>query len=149
MKRADGPPGKGKLWAQEEERAARYDAMEQHLKALTLMMRTVAQTRGDPDEKGGFDADKAVVAQLATPVIARELVKKMPLPPTEPARLLAPVWKSTSESRAPDNSSLSHVSATTRPCWLRRAVRNRHRHAIEQASRRWRGGRREDSARTP
>ena len=31
---------------------------------------------------------------------------------------------------------------------LGRAVRNRHRHAIEQASRRWRGGRREDSART-
>ena len=30
--------------------------------------------------------------------------------------------------------------AMTRPCWLRRAVRNRHRHAIEQASRRWRGG---------
>jgi len=27
-------------------------------------------------------------------------------------------------------------------------VRNRHRHAIEQASRRWRGGRRDDSART-
>ena len=32
--------------------------------------------------------------------------------------------------------------------WLRRAVRNRHRHAIEQASRRWRGGRRGDSGRT-
>ena len=28
----------------------------------------------------------------------------------------------------------------TRPSWLGRAVRNRHRHAIEQASRRWRGG---------
>ena len=56
--------------------------------------------------------------------------------------------ESTSVSGAPDNSSLSHVSATTRPCWLRRAVRNRYRHAIEQASRRWRGGRREDSART-
>ena len=27
---------------------------------------------------------------------------------------------------------------------LGRAVRNRHRHAIEQASRRWRGGRRDD-----
>ena len=26
------------------------------------------------------------------------------------------------------------------PCWLRRAVRNRHRHAVEQASRRWREG---------
>ena len=57
-----------------------------------------------------------------------------------------PVWKSTSASGAPDNSSLSHFSAMTRPRWLRRAVRNRHRHAIEQASRRWRGGRRDDSA---
>ena len=36
-----------------------------------------------------------------------------------------PVWKSTRASRA----------------------RNRHRHAIEQASRRWRGGRRDDSER--
>jgi len=26
----------------------------------------------------------------------------------------------------------------TRPSWLGRAARNRHRHAIEQASRRWR-----------
>ena len=36
----------------------------------------------------------------------------------------------------------------TRPCRLRRAVTNRHRYAIEQASRRWRGGRRDGSART-
>ena len=35
----------------------------------------------------------------------------------------------------------------TRRCWLDRAARHRHRHAIEQASRRWRGGRRGDSAR--
>ena len=45
------------------------------------------------------------------------------------------------------NSSLSHFSAMTLPCWLRRTVGNRHRHAIEQASHRWRGGRRDDSAR--
>ena len=45
-------------------------------------------------------------------------------------------------------SSLSHFSAMTRPSWLGRAVRNRQRHAIEQASRRWRGGRRDNSART-
>ena len=32
-----------------------------------------------------------------------------------------------------------------RPSWLDRALRNRHRHAIEQASRRWRGGRKFDS----
>ena len=59
-----------------------------------------------------------------------------------------PVWKSTSVSGAPDNSSLSHFTAMAWPRWFRRAVRNRHRHAIEQASRRWRGGRRCDSART-
>ena len=35
-----------------------------------------------------------------------------------------------------DKSSLSHFSATTRPSWLGRAVRKRHCHAIEQASRR-------------
>ena len=34
----------------------------------------------------------------------------------------------------------------TRPTWLGRAARNRHCHAIEQASCRWRGGRRDDSA---
>ena len=59
-----------------------------------------------------------------------------------------PVWKSTSASGAPDNSSLSHFSAMTLPRRLRRAVRHQHRHAIEQASRRWRGGRRRDSGRT-
>ena len=36
----------------------------------------------------------------------------------------------------------------TRPSWLGRAVRNQHRHAVEQASHRWRGGRRDDSGRT-
>ena len=61
---------------------------------------------------------------------------------------LTAVWKSTCVSGAPDNSSLSHFSAMTRPTWLGRAARNRHRHAIEPASRRWRGGRRDDSART-
>jgi hypothetical protein len=50
------------------------------------------------------------------------------------------VWKSTSVSGAPDNSSLNHFSAMTRPTWLGRAAKNRHRHAIEQASRRCRGG---------
>ena len=43
------------------------------------------------------------------------------------------MWKSISVSGAPDNSSLSHLSAMTLPSWFRRAVRNRHRHAIEQA----------------
>ena len=48
-----------------------------------------------------------------------------------------PVWKST----------VCRVhSAMNRPSWLGRAVRNRHRHAIEQASYRWRGGLRRDRA---
>ena len=38
-------------------------------------------------------------------------------------------------------TSLSHFSAMTRPSWFGRAVRNRHRHAIEPASRRWRSER--------
>ena len=50
----------------------------------------------------------------------------------------ATVRKSTSASGAPDNSSLSHFTAMTRPSWLGRAVRNRHRHAIEQVSQRTR-----------
>ena len=50
--------------------------------------------------------------------------------------------------RCTNKSSLSHLPATTRLFWLGRAVRNRHRHAIEQASRRWRGGQRGDSGRT-
>ena len=37
--------------------------------------------------------------------------------------LLVPVWKSTSASGAPDNSSLSHFLAMTRPTWLGRAAR--------------------------
>ena len=37
-------------------------------------------------------------------------------------------------SGAPDHSPLSHFSATTRPCWPHRTVRNRHRHAIEQVA---------------
>ena len=58
------------------------------------------------------------------------------------------VWKSTSVSGAPDNSSLSHFSAIAWPRRFRRAVRNRHHYAIEQASRRRRGGRRGYSGRT-
>ena len=46
------------------------------------------------------------------------------------------VWKSTNASGAPANSSRSHFSAMTWPPWQGRAVRNRHRHAIDQASRR-------------
>jgi len=56
--------------------------------------------------------------------------------------------ESTSVSRAPDNSSQSHFSVMTRPCWLRRAARNRHHHAMEQVSRRWRGDQRGYSGRT-
>ena len=46
------------------------------------------------------------------------------------------VWKSTSVAGAPDNSSLSHSSAMTRPTWLGRAARNRHR--ADVASMAWR-----------
>ena len=66
------------------------------------------------------------------PFVARSFVSRL----LGMGDMSTPVWK-----------SRSHFSVMTRPCWLRRAMRNRHRHAIEQASRRWRGGRRDDSAR--
>jgi hypothetical protein len=56
------------------------------------------------------------------------------------------VWKSTSATGALFTKSFLGDDAAD--LWLGRAARNRHRHAIEQASRRWRGGRRDDSART-
>ena len=46
------------------------------------------------------------------------------------------------------NQPVCRVHSMTRPRWLRPAVMNRHCHAIEQAPRRWRGGRRAYSART-
>jgi len=67
------------------------------------------------------------------PFVARSFVSRL----LGMGDMSTPVWK-----------SRSHFSVMTRPCWLRRAMRNRHRHAIEQASRRWRGGRRGDSGRT-
>ena len=44
------------------------------------------------------------------------------------------------------NSASGKFSAMTRPSWVGRAVRNRHRRAIEQASHRWRGGLRRERA---
>ena len=81
-----------------------------------------------------WDGMKAVVSKISN---ARKI--------NDWHEMQTPVWKSTSASGAPDNSSLSHFSAMTRPCRLRRAVTNQHRHAIEQASRRWRWGRRDGS----
>ena len=60
------------------------------------------------------------------PFVARSFVSRL----LGMGDMSTPVWKSTSVSGA------------------RRAVRNRHRHAIEQVPRRWRGGRRGDSGRT-
>ena len=82
---------------------------------------------GGGGEASGFIAGKSSTSRIEF-LFVRNIVN-----------LSIPVWKSTSASGASDdNSSLSHFSAMTRPSWLGRAVRNRHRHAIEQASRRWR-----------
>ncbi len=93
---------------------------------------------GDPSSTGGLGEDVCCPDSWKDPdVINVDLPEiQMAL-----AKELGPVWKSTSASGTPDNSSLSHFSAMTRPSWLGRAARNRHRPAIEQASRRWRGGR--------
>ena len=48
-------------------------------------------------------------------VVARDSNVDRALRDARPRAGVGPVWKSTSESGAPDNSSLSHFSATARP----------------------------------
>ena len=50
------------------------------------------------------------------------LIKWYLLPALTYAYTFITVWKSISASGAPDSSSLSHFSAMTRPCWLKRAA---------------------------
>ena len=119
------------------------EARRDHVNRLRPMLagkiddHACASKRADDGETWLHEETRVIsVIGYSTPVSGHDLVT------------FTPVWKSTSASGAPDNSSLSHFSAMTRPSWLGRAVRNQHRHAIEQASRRWRGGRHNDSART-
>ena len=86
-------------------------------------------TPATPMSPPGLVAPEAARPQVQAAAAARDRL--------EQTRKPRPVWKSTSASGA---SSLRHFSAMTWPRWLRRAVRSQHRHAIEQASRRWRGG---------
>ena len=112
---------------------------------LSLIVAETVQ-RSTNQDKQGYETGYRFVEQMSE--------RRLGTDPLEVMKFLCKelwfdtVWKSTSVSGAPDNSSLSHLSAMARPSWLGRAVRNRHRHAIEQAARRWRGGRRDDSART-
>ena len=104
--------------------------------------RVVAEARDGLVQELSTECKEAVLRDLMVPEKLEENLEKMDTDKS------GAVWKSTSASGAPDNSSLSHFSAMARPSWLGRAVRNEHHHAIEQASRRWRGGRRDYSART-
>ena len=73
------------------------------------------------------DDDLAVVfEECGLTKLQQSLLKQKLRKATAPAA----VWKSTSASGAPDNSSQSHFFAMTRPTWLGRAARKRHRHAI-------------------
>ena len=112
-------------------------ALARHETAAKLQAIRVSPTRGGPRHRFRETINRQdSVTQAWTP---EELAY---------AARVSDCVETISASGAPDNSSLSHFSAMTRPSWLGPAVRNRHRHAIEQASRRWRGGRRGDSGRT-
>jgi hypothetical protein len=72
----------------------------------------------------GLDIEIATVAAIATAAVAIADEKSNVGQLTRAVGTVGvsgSVWKSTK------------VSAMTRPCWLRRAVRNLHRYAIEQA----------------
>ena len=59
----------------------------------------------------------------------------------------SPVWKSTKCDGCTRQFFTKSFLGNDAAAWLGRAARNRHRHVIEQTSRRWRGGRRDDSER--
>ena len=72
-------------------------------------------------------------------LIARKRHK--PRAPFAPRKLdAAHVARSRAEALVAACVEINQCVGCTWPSWLGRAVRNRHRHAIEQTSRRWRGG---------
>ena len=96
---------------------------------LSLIVAETVQ-RSTNQDKQGYETGYRFVEQMSE--------RRLGTDPLEVMKFLCKelwfdtVWKSTSVSGAPDNSSLSHFSAMTWPCWPHRAVRNQHRHAIEQ-----------------
>ena len=90
-------------------------------------------------QRTSYKRPQSLSAALSYAGLTDSQLKPRAQPAHESALKWVAVWKSTCVSGAPDDSSLSYFSAMTWPRWLHRAVRNRHRHAVEQASRRWRG----------
>ena len=107
---------------------------------------TVA-TINQPDELGANALTLAASLNVPKPEIIKALLKAG----ADVNAKLGEEWSEKDTSalyRAVEGESLcginqcvgctSPFSATTRPCWLHRVVRDPHRHAIELASRRWR-----------
>ena len=114
----------------EQLKSARVDGLEAELERLRTSppapastMTTAEALRTPPEPRTSARTAPGLNAALSARAALGAVRGQAPAT-TSPA-----VWKSTSASGAPDNSSLSHLSAMTLPCWLRRAVRNRHRHA--------------------
>ena len=78
---------------------------------------TVERERCKPFEGASYIIQGALDVDLdGLPlVVARDSNVDRALRDSRPRGGLGPVWKSTSESGAPDNSSLGHFSATARP----------------------------------
>ena len=107
---------------------------------------TVA-TIDQPDELGANALTLAASLNVPKPEIIKALLKAG----ADVNAKLGEEWSEKDTSalyRAVEGESLcginqcvgctSPFSATTRPCWLHRVVRDPHRHAVELASRRWR-----------
>ena len=95
-------------------------------------------------QRTSYKRPQSLSAALSYAGLTDSQLKPRAQPAHESALKWVAVWKSTSVLGAPDIFT-GHFSAMTWPRWPTRGDRC---HAIEQASRRWRGGRRGDSART-
>ena len=108
-----------------------------HCKRVAALGAATASTEGK-------DATMAQMATSSTDAVDAVLEKLLSVRGERPGKQVALEDNEIRMSALCGNQPVCRVHW---PRWFRRAVRNRHRHAIEQVSRRWRGGRRGDSGR--
>ena len=103
-------------------RADGVNATRCHRDAVVMIMRPAGQPKESYGDRSfqGIGKTTREAKQAAAKAALTKLRATMPgikfAPGVIPFEWSDPVWKSTSASGAPDNSSLSHFSATMRPC---------------------------------
>ena len=127
LKKAFPPPGKGLPDQEFLNELGGPEVLSNDIKGATVAVLALS----------GWNKDKQPTTPKGMRWVRKAAEECRPLPKLEVVMFCVEINQCVG---CTDNSSLSHFSGIAWPSWLGRAARNRHRHAIEQASRRWRGG---------